>query len=159
MQDTRRRALLAMAGLILAGCAGIRSEDFEPPRLSLSSFRMLPSDGIAPRFLIGLRVINPNRTSLNLRGLSYDVELEGHRFLSGVAGNLARVPAYGESDIEVQAGLDLMSGLRLFNDLLNDPQRDRFRFNLRARLDLGALHPILTLEESGDLRLSPVARR
>ncbi len=159
MNPMRRRSLLALAAIVAAGCAGIRPEEFEPPRMMLSSFRMVPSDGVTPRFLIGLRIVNPNRTALNLRGLSYDVELEGHRFLSGVAGNLASVPAYGESEIEVQAGLDLFSGLRLFNDLINDPQRDHFKFVLRARLDLGALHPILSLEESGDLRLWPVARQ
>lgn len=159
MHDTRRQALLAIAGLILAGCAGIPHDAFEPPRLSLSSFRMLPSDGLAPRFLIGLQVVNPNRTALNVGALSYEVALEGHRLLSGVAGDLARIPAHAESEIEIQAVLDPASDLSLFNELLNEAQRDRFRFDLRARLDLGALHPPLTLEESGDLHLTPAARR
>jgi LEA14-like dessication related protein len=90
--------------------------------------------------------------------MSYNVEFEGYRVITGVAGNLATVPAYGESLIEVQAGIDLISGLRLFNDLLQDPQRDRFRYNLRARLDTGGISRFLVLEESGELSLASLQR-
>jgi LEA14-like dessication related protein len=124
----------------------------------LDSFRAIPSEGMTPRFALGLRVVNPNSTPLPLRGMSYNVEFEGYQVITGVAGNLATVPAYGESLIEVQAGVDLISGLRLFNDLLQDPQRDRFRYNLRARLDTGGISRFLVLEESGELSLASLQR-
>lgn len=123
----------------------------------LDSFRVAPSEGLAPRFLIGLRIINPNRDAINIRGLTYDVELEGRKLLTGVSANLGRVPGYGESDIELQAGLDLLGGLRLFNDLLADPRRERIRYTFRARLDVGGLTRMLTLEEDGELSLMPGA--
>lgn len=150
---------MALAGLIVAGCAGVPAEKFERPGLGLTSFRMLPSDGVARRFLIGLRVTNPNPTALDVSGLSYAVAFEGRRFLSGSVRNLARIPPHGESEIEIQASLDAHSDPRLFDQLLNEPGRDRLRFDLRAQLDLGTLHAPLTLEESGDLHLSVVDRQ
>lgn len=157
MHQARRTLLRALPVLLLAGCAGMRP-GFEQPRVTLRSFRVVPSEGFAPRFAIGLRVVNPNRSALTLRGLSYDVELEGHPLLSGVTGNLPRVPAYGEADIEVVAGVDLLGGLRLFNELISDTQRERLRYALRARLDVGGLQPFVTLEEKGELSLAPMRR-
>ena len=150
---SRREALAAIGVLALTGCAGLPGGEVQEPSVMLSSFRMLPSEGLSPRFLIGLRVVNPNRFPLDLRGLSYDVELEGRRLLTGVAGDLARIPAYGESEIELQAGVDLLSGLRLFNDLLADPRRERVDYTFRARLDVGGLRRVMTLEEKGQLSL------
>ncbi len=153
-----RRLFLATAGsLLLSGCAGLRP-GYERPSITLNAFRMVPSEGLAPRFALGLRVINPNPTPLPLRGLSYHVDLEGHSLLTGVAGNLETVPAYGESLIEVQTGVDLISGLRLFSDLLRDPGRDRLQYRVRARLDTGGLTRFLTLEEAGELSLAPSQR-
>jgi hypothetical protein len=157
MPTQRRLFLATAAALFLGGCAGVRP-GYERPSLMLDSFRAIPSEGMTPRFALGLRVVNPNPTPLPLRGMSYNVEFEGYRVITGVAGNLETVPAYGESLIEVEAGVDLISGLRLFNDLLQDPQRDRFRFNLRARLDTGGISRFLVLEESGELSLAPLRR-
>lgn len=148
----RRRALLALGALFLGACATTRP-GFEEPTVMLSSFRMLPSEQLAPRFLIGLRVINPNSTPLNLRGLSYNVDLEGHRLLTGVAGNLAKIPPYAESEIELQAGTDLLSGLRFINELINDPARERFAYTFHARLDVAGMVRPLNLEEKGELSL------
>jgi LEA14-like dessication related protein len=153
MTSQRRLVLAAAATFLLGGCAGWRP-GYEQPSLSLTSLRMVPSDGIAPRFALGLRVVNPNPSPLPLRGMSYNIDIEGQRLITGVAGNLETVPAWGESNIEVLAGIDLLGGLRLFNELIGDPQRDRLRFNLRARLDTGGLTRFLTLEEQGELSLA-----
>lgn len=153
MSFDRRRVLIALGGLTLAACSGIRGGPFEAPTVTLDSFRLLPSEGLSPRFLIGLRVINPNPVAIDLRGISYDVELEGQRLLTGVAGNLARVPPYAESEIELQAGVNLLGSIRLLNDLLTDASRDRLAYVFRARLDVAGLPQRLTLEETGELTL------
>ena len=153
MAFNRRRMLVALGGLALTACSGIRGRGFETPTVTLESFRLLPSEGLSPRFLIGLRVVNPNPVAIDLRGISYDVELEGRKLLSGVAGNLARVPPYAESQIELQAGVDLLGSIRLLNDLMTDASRDRLAYIFRARLDIAGLPQRLTLEESGELTL------
>lgn len=159
MHNTRRKALMAIAALVLAGCAGVPAEQFKTPQMSLASFRMLPSDGLARRFFIGIQITNPNRTPLNPGTLSYEVAFEGQAYLSGTARNLARIPPDAETEIEIQAGLDRPSDTRLFDRLLEEPGRERVRFELRATLGLEGGHPPLIIEESGDLHLSPAARR
>jgi hypothetical protein len=40
----------------------------------------------------------------------------------------------------------------------SDTQRERLRYALRARLDMGGLQPFVTLEEKGELSLAPLRR-
>ncbi|ANG62003.1 hypothetical protein A8C75_05545 [Marinobacterium aestuarii] len=146
-----KRALLVLWILMLGGCAAVQS-DFEKPQVSVTSFRSVPSEGMAPRFLIGLHIINPNREAISLQGISYQVSLEGRKLLNGVANDLPEVPAYGEADFSVTATADLLNGFRLLTDLLQS-RRDSVAYELNARLDLGAYLPYVNVVESGELNL------
>lgn len=134
------------------GCAPLLP-NFETPTVNVSSFRVLPGNSIVPTFEIGLHVINPNRMALELQGLSYNVELEGYRVLSGVSNKLPVIEAYGEGDVLLQARPDLFSTISLFTDLMNQP-RDMFKFNLEALLDVGGLMPKIRVQKKGELSMS-----
>lgn len=153
MNSARRLLLFSATTMLLGSCTGLPTA-MQTPYVELSSFRMLPAEGLSPRFAIGIRVVNPNPVGLPLRGMSYEVDIEGHRLLTGVAGDLKTVPAYGESLIEIVAGINLLGGLRLFNDLLADRKRDSVGYSLRARLDAGRFRDLITLEEKGELPVS-----
>ena len=147
------RKFIFLAGflLLLSACASLRP-DFEEPTVTVTSFRALPTESIAPRFEIGLHIINPNRSALKLHGLAYSVELEGHRILTGVANQLPVIAAYGEGDVLLQASPDLFSTLNLFADLMSQP-RESFRYKLEAQLDVGVLLPKIRVEKSGEISL------
>ena len=153
MSVSRRSLMLAAASLVVTGCAGLRGP-VERPRVSLESFRTVPSGGMMPRFAIGLRVVNPNPTPLPLRGMSYAVDFEGRELITGVARDLETIPAFGESRVEVEAGLDLVSGISLLNDLIGEADRDHLDYTVRARLDGGGLRRLITLEEHGELSIA-----
>lgn len=138
--------------LLLAACAPLQP-GFETPTVNVTHFRVLPANDIVPTFEIGLHVINPNRTALKLQGLSYNVELEGHRILTGVANQLPIIEAYGEGDILLQAQPDLFSTLSLFTDLLNQP-REKFAFTLDAYLDVGRFWPKIKVSKTGAVSLT-----
>lgn len=147
----RRLALIALAALVVGGCSSRGDLAFEPPVVSLTSFGLLPSDGRAPRFAIGLRVVNPNSKPLRMRGLSYTVSLEGHRMLTGVTSRLAEVPPYAETEIELNSAVDLISSIKLFNDLVNAPGRQSIKYGLNARIEVEGMLVPLRLEEEGTL--------
>ena len=151
MTPSRRFILLALGAALLAGCSGRGDVAFEPPVLSLSSFGLLPSEGKAPRIAIGLRVVNPNGTPLRMRGLSYTVALEGHRMVTGVTSRLAEVPPYAETEVELNSPIDLISSIRLFNELINTPGRQTLKYSLNARIDVDGMLAPLRLIEDGEL--------
>lgn len=144
-----------VCSLLLAGCAGL-APGTEPPQISVTSFALAPqSTGTAPRFNIGIRVVNPNRDPLRLRGISYTVAIEGNRVLNGARPDLPTVAGYDTADFVIEAAPDLLGGVRLVADLFSR-QRSTLGYSFRARIDVGALLP-LTIEESGQFGL-PAAR-
>ena len=147
-------SLLVCFGLL--ACAPM-TPNFVEPKVSLTSFRVLPGESVVPTFEIGLRVINPNNMALKLKGLSYTVELEGYEILTGVSSQLPVIEAYSEGDILLQARPDLFNSVNLFTKLINQP-RDVFDFNLSALLDVGGLMPRIRVQKKGQISLQQLDR-
>ena len=144
--------LMLLVPLLLGGCATL-SPYPERPTVSVTSFALAPeSTGLAPRFRVGLNVVNPNRRDLPLVGMSYAVELEGTRILSGATANLPVVPAYGSADFSVDLSPDLLGSARLLTDLMAR-QRDRLDYSFNARLDVGGWMPDIRVEQAGQISL------
>lgn len=150
--NSLKRLLLLIPLLCLAAC-GTLTPGFQDPQVSITSFALAPdSNGVAPRFNIGIRITNPNRVVLPLRGISYEVEIEGNRILNGASPNLPTVGAYDTADFVIEATPDLFGGARLLSDLFAR-QRSNLGFIFRARIDTGSLLPALRVEESGSFAL------
>lgn len=142
---------------LLAACAPL-TRQLEPPQVSISSLRLLPSSSMAPRFEVGLHIVNPNLVPLALKGIAYKIRLEGHEVITGVTSDLPLINAYGEGDVRIIAATDLIGSLQLLSDLLARP-RESFRYDLEAKLDLGGLLPSLRVKRSGRIRLDQGAYR
>lgn len=152
------RLILLLPLLLLAACATL-SPYPERPTVSVTSFTVAPeSTGLAPRFRVGLNVVNPNRRDLPLVGMSYSVELEGTRILSGATADLPEVPAYGSADFTVDLSPDLLGSARLLGDLMGR-QRDRLDYSFNARLDVGGWVPDIRVQQTGQLSLSGGVRQ
>ena len=147
-------SLLVSLLLLISSCAGLQT-DFNEPTVSVTSFRALPPEGMAPRFEIGMHVTNPNRTALALAGLSYTVSLEGHKILTGVENDLPEIEAYGEGDLTLQATADLFNSISLLADLIRQP-RDTFAYEIEAILDLGGMYPNVNVDKKGQISLAPM---
>ena len=138
--------------LLASGCATLRP-DYETPTVIISDFRALPSEGIMPQFEIGLRIINPNRETLEPIGISYSIKLEGHKLLTGVSNKIPVIEAYGETDVTLAATPDLFSGISLLTDLMKT-QRDNFNYVLDVKLDIGGFHPHIRVKKEGNISIT-----
>jgi LEA14-like dessication related protein len=156
MPRSNRILVLALMVLMIAGCATL-NPDYETPSVNVSTIRALPSDSIAPRFEIGLHIINPNRNPLKLHGIAYSLKLDGYKILTGVANDLPTIDGYGEGDVTLIASTSLLSSIRFFADLM-DAQPDSITYELNAKLDLGGLRPNVHVGEKGEISLSGQTR-
>ncbi len=152
----KRLILILILGFYLTGCAGLQT-DYEPPTVSITSFKAIPGEGMVPRFEIGLHIVNPNRSALDLKGIAYTVNLEGHDLLTGVSNKLPRIEAYGEGDVLLKASVDFFNSIGFFADLAKN-QRETFAYRLDAKLDVGTLHPIIRVSKEGNLSLFSIPR-
>jgi len=153
MNGPRFAATLTAALVLITGCASL-SPYSEPPAVSVTSFSMAPADASSgPLIRVGLRVTNPNRNALPLVGMSYSVEIEQARILSGATAELPEVPAYGTADFTVDLSPDLIGGIRLLNNLMAG-NRGSLDYRFSARLDVGRWRPDIRIDESGSFKLA-----
>jgi hypothetical protein len=102
--------------LLLGGCAGMPTS-LDPPKVSMESFSSLPSESGAPRFLIKLRVQNPNQQTLDIAGVSYSIALMGQEVVTGVSNDVPVIEGYSEGIVSLEANLKLLQVLRLLASL------------------------------------------
>ena len=135
------------AALLLAGCTTMRP-DFVTPSVSITSFKPIASESFAPKYEIGMRVVNPNAVKLNLRGMSYKIFLNYFQVVEGTAKDLHAVPANGESEFKVVGTISLFEGMRFVQDLMKN-DNGQVDYRLQAKLDVGALVPSIRIEQAG----------
>lgn len=149
---TRWRLLAPLAALLLGACATL-SPDYEQPTVVLSSLRALPSEGMAPAFEIGLRIINPNPQPLELEGVVYTVSVQGHELVKGVGKGFPVIDGYSEGEVTLTASANLLAGIRFIGDMMQSGQ-EPLEYTFEAKLDLSGLYPSIRVREQGRLDLA-----
>lgn len=141
------KVMLALCVVLLSACAGMPTS-LEKPQIKLTSVKPLQAEGFQQRFEIGLSVTNPNATDIALRGMTYSIGIGGHDIFSGVAGELPVLKAYTETPIKVSVSANILSVVALISDLTKyGPENMQYR--LDAKLDVGALLPSISVQETG----------
>ena len=100
MMRMARLAAMALAATV-AGCATTPGKIEEPPRVSLVSIAPEEFQLFEQRYRVQLRMLNPNDATLAIRGLSYEIELNGKTFGNGVSGERITVEPFGEQTVSV----------------------------------------------------------
>lgn len=149
----KKLTTIILSTLFFFGCATLQP-GYETPTVSISSFETVPTQGLIPQFKIGLHIINPNRTPLSLKGVSYTIFLEGHKILTGVSNKLPQIEAYGEGDVILNASVDLLSSIGFFTDMIQNQRKEQLAYSLNAKLDTGALHPMIHVTKEGKISLT-----
>lgn len=130
---------------------------YETPDVTVNSFRVLPSESTTPTFEIGLHVVNPNRESLRLDGISYTIALQDREVIKGVGKDFPVIEGYSAGDLKIEATASLYQGIRLIGDLMRDPA-EALEYRIEAKLDLGAFRPSIRVVDSGEISLNSSRR-
>jgi len=141
------------AAVLLPACATM-NPDYEQPTITLSSFDAIPSEGMVPSFEVGLRVINPNATPLNIVGVVYTISLQGHELVKGVGKGFEVIDGYSEGDLTLTATANLLAGIRFIGDMMNSPN-EKLEYEFKAKLDLGGFNSSIRIRETGEFDLNP----
>lgn len=143
----RARWLLAF---LLAACTGLGGLS-QKPEVSLAGLDLIGLGLFEQRFLIRLRIENPNDVALPISGLVFDVELNGQPFARGLSDKAVTVPRRSEAILEVQATSDLGRVLGQIRELQKSG-RDRVDYRMSGRLSLEGVGS-LPFERKGDLSM------
>ena len=137
----KRRPILVLLSLGLAGCAGLAGSD--PVRVQFAGLEPLPGEGLEWRMLLKLRVQNPNEQPVDFDGASVELDLRGQPFASGVSDARGSVPRFGEAVLAIPVTVSALSVARQAFDLVAGRQGAPLDYVLRGKLAgpaLGGVH-------------------
>lgn len=141
---------IVVLALWLTACAGVFGLAHKP-EVSVAGLNLLQFGVFEQRFALRLRVQNPNDVELPIRGLSFDIQLNGQPFVRGVSDKTLTVPRYGEAVLDVAATSTLGNAVRQLRELQKAGQ-ERIDYRLIGHLQLQGLGS-LPFERRGDLQL------
>lgn len=137
----KRRSILLLLSLGLAGCAGLVGSD--PLRVHFAGLEPLPGEGLEWRMLLKLRVQNPNDKPVDYDGASVELDLRGQSFASGVSDARGSVPRFGEAVVSIPVTVSALSVARQAFDFVAGRQGAPMDYVLRGKLAgpaLGGVH-------------------
>jgi len=150
-RSTTRLSVVALLVALLSSCA-LLDPAYEKPAVHLVRIEPLSSSGFEQRFRVDLKIINPNSSGLSVSGMSYTLKLNGEKVVKGVAGEIAEIPPFSETVVQVEASTNILAGLRLISSLLNKPGRE-LHYELATKLRSGWWPVPINIVESGEIAL------
>lgn len=143
--------------LAISGCAGFGEID-TPPRVNLVDMRPADMTLFEQRYLVTLRVQNPNDAPLEVTGMDYAIDINDQKFADGVSDERFTVPPYGESLVEVALTSSL---LRLIDQFRKLDQRGGLVLDYRisGRMSVTGLPTRYPFSHEDSLELAPSRAR
>jgi LEA14-like dessication related protein len=144
-------AALLVAVLLpaLAGCAALGLRD--PVSVEVVGLEPLPGEGMETRFLLKLRVQNPNEAAIEYDGVFAELDLADSKLASGVSDQKGTVPRFGEQVIALPMSVPVGAMIRQAIGLATG-QRTKFAYQLRGKLS-GPGFAAQRFESRGELQL------
>lgn len=102
-----RRVLVFCCVLLLAGCAGLG--ELKKPQVGLAGLALDEIGLFEQRFLVMLRVTNPNDDSVTIDGVEFKLELNDQHFANGVGKERITLPRMGDALVKLSVTTNLGS--------------------------------------------------
>jgi LEA14-like dessication related protein len=149
----RRRIIVLGPALVLAACANLPGRD--PPSVTVAGIEPLQGEGLELRFLVKLRILNPNDGVIEFQGAFVELDLLGQSFASGVSDAAGTVPAFGETVLAVPVTVSAWNAARQALSLAGGDKR-KLAYQLRGKLG-GSMFGSVRFESKGELDLANLA--
>ena len=145
---SRNTGILLFA-LLLGGCASMRPYP-DTPRVSLVSIQPLDMQMLEQRFVLELRILNPNDVAIPVAGLSYALEINDREFAYGVSQQAVSIPPYGEALLQLEVISNLLNVMRQLQQP-GDSSTGGLKYRLHGKIGLAGLRRGLPFDYAGKL--------
>jgi len=150
------RLVTLLLALALSACAGLTRH--EPVRVAIAAVEPLPGKGLELRFLVKLRLQNPNDAALDFNGAFIELDVRGQPFASGVSDAAGTVPRYGEAVVAIPVTVSALQAVRQAIGAVARSDMSRLDYVLQGKL-AGAGFVDMPFETRGELDWSDALGR
>lgn len=153
-----RLFLLAALVAMLPACAGFLPQE-DSLKVNLSGMKPLESTLMEQRFEVVIRVQNRSQATLDVEGLTFDLELNGKDFASGVSNQGVSIAPLSEAVMSINISSTLFGIIRQIQSL-ESLKTEPFRYELRGTLYTGGSFIGIPFSEQGeiDFRTQPAVK-
>lgn len=151
MNTILKSLLVAACSAALWACSSLPYSDFDEPTVELVSLKPLSAKGLEARFLVGLRVLNPNSQALSIEGVHYEFFVEDNKLLSGASAQSTVIPAFGEGQLDLEASASMLGSFALARSLMEEPREEGVGYRFKAKLSIKGLPLALRVEREGKI--------
>ncbi len=142
---------VALLLVMVAGCASL-SRSHDAVRVTVSDIRVLESTLLEQLYEVTLRIQNRQDQEITIRGGSFDLEINGKDFGSGVTDNQVTVAAYSDAKIDVRMVSTLFGMLRLISSL-QDRDGEALEYEISGRFSVEGRFGGIGFHEDGEVEL------
>jgi LEA14-like dessication related protein len=150
----RRLLMICLSVLVFTGitaCASLSGR--EPVKVNVVNVEPLTGQGLELRFMVKLRVQNPNDAPVEFDGIAIDLDVRGTDFASGVSDQRGTVPRFGELVLSVPVTVSASSVIKQALSFAMG-NREKLSYQLRGKLaSSGAGFGGLRFSSSGEMDL------
>ena len=130
MQNPIHRTAIKISAVLLlcmmTSCSTV-PKDFETPKVSISDITPNDMTLMEQRFVVQLRIQNPNPFALGLNGVRFAIDLNGKKFGYGMSGQTVTIPRFSSGVITGELITGLGSILRQVRGLSSGVTKVQYR--------------------------------
>jgi LEA14-like dessication related protein len=140
-----------VVGLALAACSALPM-NAEQPKISVSDINLASAGLLEQKFTLGLRIQNPNDFELAVNAISFDLELNGKPFITGLSGKAINVARFSSGVMKVEG---ISNGFALFNQAVGmaNGEKKTFSYRLTGTARIGESLSRLPFDQKGEIAL------
>jgi LEA14-like dessication related protein len=128
------RQILAIGLAILALCACTTMAGRDPLQVTVAGIEPLQGEGLELRFLVKLRVQNPNGTAVNYDGAYVKLEVQDRTFATGVSDAGGTVAGFGEAVVGVPVTVSMLRMARQVIGMRGEAPAEQIRYEMSGKL-------------------------
>lgn len=147
-----RSIFISVCMLALGACATL-VQQLDPPNVNLIGFELKEIGLFEQRYLIKLRVQNPNSVPLPIAGMNYALAINDKQFARGVSDQRLTIPANGDGTLDVEVTSNLSGMLEQFRQLSGQAS-PRFDYKLDGSVSLISSAIKLPFSYEGNVNLN-----
>ncbi len=155
--------LLLSLLLIFGGCAGFNRIS-EPPTNTVANVQIQEIKAMESTFLLELRVLNPNDSPLEIKGLQCDLDIDDRPFARGITNQEISVPSFGSALVPVQVYASMFEMISSVAEIIGNTQQSatrsaplNYRLSGKVRIDGAGILKTLPFTSEGELSFNKAA--
>lgn len=144
------RLLTVLLALWLSACSSIPTHQPISPDISLADIDLDKLTLDSARFVLTIRIKNPNQFDLPLQALQFATSIDGKKFATGNSKMRTTIPANGEGLYKIRIDTKLSSMLKQARDTLLNKDR-KVKYDIRGHVSIANWPVPIPFDRSGDL--------